>query len=147
MNRVTGFRKEPLNLHSMVQLNWKEGFCFSLGFLLKIFWFFVFETASLGSLDWLGPGWPQTQGILLPWCWDYRHKPPTPGSGFIFYQVNVITEARPCVCYVSEILLTEMGPWETSLMDDGLILENFSDILKNEVIYYFHFLFNFSAGF
>lgn len=32
------------------------------------------------------------------------------------------------------IFTTETGPSETPLMDDGLILENFSEILQNEVI-------------
>lgn len=50
--------------------------------------------------------------------------------------MHVVTEAtRPCICYISEFLLTGTRV----LMDYGLILKNFSEVLQTNLLLSFFF--------
>lgn len=52
----------------------------------------------------------------------------------------MITEAtRPCICYINEFLLTRTRVLETSLVDDGLSLKNFSEVHQNNLLLSFFF--------
>lgn len=52
--------------------------------------------------------------------------------------MHKITEAiRPYVCYSNEFLLIETRLLETPLVDDVLILENFSEVLQNKLLFFF----------